>query len=208
MAGIYGAPPKLVFYRVRKNTGGTAYEIVQPTGTTLAATEADAVHIITELEQSQLQPQDDGTFQIVLDNHDATPEFFDNLINPYARAVSGSTGTAPAAWKRQDGKERDGSVSASGDLLLAIPYGPLNSATTRLMYIALGGLAKSSGGAVYKDGEWIKPGVTFKSVGADFDLTILEDLFDGALLKLGVGGIGNQVIPQYGHFITESLLKP
>lgn len=208
MSMTYGGPGLTYIFRLKIVSG--AYTIVQIDGTTAATTLAHASMVLSGYtEQTAINPQADGSMKIVLDNYDATNPVILGL-NALAKLPNAGGGTAPAGVAMEHGTTRGGSAATSIPDVLYIPYGgvePIDTPLKRLMHLGVGNLDMSSGSITLNNGSWVKPAVLINGKKAEYELTVPEELFDGDYLKLGVGGIGDQVIPQYSPYERNYLLK-
>jgi hypothetical protein len=201
---LYGGAGLLHCYRVEKS--GSAYVIKTPDGSgTAADTDDVALALAGFIEQTQLQPQSDGTFKVVLDNYDVAEEVID-WLNTWAKKSGSSGGTAPAGVKMEHGIEQGAGGGATDKWILWISYGPLNAAgTKRLMHYGLATADMSSGAITFKDGQWIKPVITLNSVSAEYALSIIAALFAPTMLNAAT--IGTQTVALNSHYEREYLAK-
>lgn len=204
---LYGGGGYFAAFRLKTNAGATAYEIMQADGTTAATTAAHASLIVEGyLEQSQLQPQSDGTMKITLDNYDVA-EAITEALNTVAKKPNTSAGTAPAGVFMEHGIEKGGSAGSTVPTLLYTSAGPINEAATKRLSIY--GVAKadmSSGPIIYKNGQWIKPTITLNGMASEYALPITP----AALWKSTYWDtvtIGTVTIPQYSNYEREWLVK-
>lgn len=201
---LYGGASHLRGYRMKRNAGGTAYELVQADGTT-AATLASHASLILDgyIEESNIAPASDGTFKVTLQNYDISETIID-WLNTFAKKPAVSAGTAPAAVFMEHGVERGGSEASDVPLMLWISAGPLNAAAThRLTHWGVARADLASGAIVYKNGQWIKTPITLNSVAAEFELAIPADMF----VTTHWGAVGSLTVPQYEHYMRDYLVK-
>lgn len=204
---LFGGACRTDFYRLRINSG--AYEI-RNLANSAAVTDTTGIALSVEgyTEQTALQYQSDGTIKGVLDNYNVTAAM-NTSLKTLARKPATAAGNTPTAIAMEHGIKKGGSDAISVPDLLFITYGPSGEgATKRWMHWGVCNLDMSSGAPTYKDGQWIKPVITFNGKAAEYELTIPEELFEGTLVKLGSGGIGDQVLAQYQNFASEWLLLP
>jgi len=182
----------------------SAYEIQDPAGVVTTDVADYSLLMSGYIEDSNLQPQADGSFKGTINNYDVAEAIIDAL-NALAKKPNTAAGTTPAAIKMEHGTERGGSSSSERPLILWQSYGPKNSGNTkRLMHYGVGRLGMDSGQIQYKDGQWIKPGLSLESVAAEFDVVIAQTLWDPALVSATVGSI---TVPQYSHYERKYLNK-
>lgn len=175
---LNGGGNSLLFYQVKKVAG--TWTVVQAGTETAAAGTGDALQKLTKIEQSQLQPQDSGVMNITLDQYQDNQAFTTFLKN-YAWK-QGAVASLPQVIF-EDGVV-EGGAGADG-MLLAISHGPVNPDDgLRKIHCAVGSIAKSSGGSTQKNGEYIKPSVSFVGQTIDGDMSIVKELFDAALVDI------------------------
>ena len=195
-------------FRVDRQSDGSL-RVSKADGSAAAALPTDRVHRLEDIESTQHGPQDDGTYQITLTHADMTPAFIRNVLNVFAKATAASgAGPTPAPFYTERGVQK-GSSSSSDMMLLALSYGnddPVDGSEC-LVHAAVITLTKSSGGFTIKRGEWIRPGTVGKSVAPSADVTLVEEIFDSAIVKTGAGGIGDQVIEANTHYFRDYLTK-
>ena len=172
------------WFRVKKNTGGTDYEILSGlTGETVAAARTDKAFSLIELADTKPQFQDDGTVQISFDNYQDDDDLYAFLeaVNPPGT----SSGASKPDVTLETGVKKLGSSGSGDSLVLGLTYGAYSTDGTKVKVLAsLGNVKKTSGSWGQKADDWSKP--TFEFVGsiAEFDLEIAAGLFHS-----GVGGI-------------------
>lgn len=190
---LSGGVNKWSLYRVHDD--GTQYIIQLADGSGAAVDTTSAVITLTKLEQAKLTPQTDGSLKGVFDQYDDT-QSFDTFLKEWATPASGTTAKE---IKFIDGSSSNS--SSSDDCLLMICYGPKDPSNTnkRKCRVFLADVSKDSGDETYKDGEYIKPSLTITTRKTAYALTIPEALFDGAAVKVGVGGIGPQTLAIETH---------
>jgi hypothetical protein len=199
---LYGGAGLFLCHRV--GIVSSAYQIQEPTGTTATTAVADAIlRMEGYIEDSNLQPQADGTFKGAITNYDVAEAIIDAL-NTLAKKPNTAGGTAPAAVKMEHGVERGGSSASERPLVFWHSYGPKNSANTkRLMHWGLGRIGMDSGQIQFKDGQWIKPGISLESIAAEYALSIAVGLWEPTL----VGAVGTLTVPQYSHYERKYILQ-
>ena len=202
---LYGGAGQFRGFKVgTTGSPASAYEIQDPAGVATTDTADYIILMSGYIEDSNLQPQADGTFKGTINNYDVAEEIIDAL-NTLAKKPAVAAGTAPAAIKMEHGIERGGSSSSERPLVFWQSYGPKNSSNTkRLMHYGLGRVGMDSGQIQFKDGQWIKPGLNLESVAAEFTLAIAQTLWDPALVSATVGAL---TVAQYSHFERKYLLK-
>ncbi len=202
-----GSKGILDMFLAERQTDGTI-EVMKADGSGPAAAPADAVYRLEEIEQTQIQPQDDTTFKLALTHYDCSEDFVTNVLNVYAKAYGSAGGPKPATWWKENGTQR-GAATSTDKLLLVIHYGndEPNGAGKVLVHASVLVLAKSSGGVTYQAGQWLKPAYSGSSVAPTAETTLLEEIFDPAIIKAGAGGIGDQILRANEHYLREYLKK-
>lgn len=204
---ISGGGNKMYWYRVRKNTGGTAYVIKTADGSGTAATTADALKVLTFSKSVKPAPSA-GTVKLAIENYEDS-EALDAVLKEFAQPVKGGGSSTLPKVKWQDGVEYGGTGGSTSDIILCIYYGPLDTAAgKRKTWVALGNIVDTSGASDDNADDYTKPTLEFQSIYGDFDLSIIEALFDGAMVKVGSGGIGAQTLDSDLGFERKWLLKP
>ncbi len=172
------------WFRVRKNTGGTDYEILSGlTGETVATARTDKAFSLIELADTKPQFQDDGTVQISFDNYQDDEGLYDFLdaVNPPAS----SSGASKPDVTLETGVKKLGSSGSTDSLVLGLTYGAYSTDGTKIKCLAsLGNIKKTSGSYGQKADDWSKPTFEFVGTIAEFDLEIAAGIFHS-----GVGGL-------------------
>ena len=171
-------------FRVKVNTGGTDYEILQGlTGNTVATARANKALSLIELEDTKPSFQEDGTVQISFDQHQDDQDLLDFLdaVNPPIVGASGGI----AEKTLENGVKIGGGSSSSDSLVLLISYGAYSADGTKLkVLVSLGHVKRTSGSYSQKYGDSSKPSFEFVGIKAQFDLEIAAGIFHS-----GAGGL-------------------
>ena len=196
---LTGGQNKLVLFRVKKNSGGTDYEILSDiTGAVVAAAESDAAIILQQTEKTTVSPQEDGTINIDLDQYkldDDMYQFLDNVNDPAAAASSDLT-----AVKYENSVE-DGGTAEGGTLVLGIMYGAAHSGNSTVNVVAgLYAVARTSGGFEQASGAYSKPSFSLVGKKAEFAITIPAALFDSTIVDATDVGTKIPEIPERASF--------
>jgi hypothetical protein len=177
---VHGGQNQIDIFRVAKNTGGTAYEILADiTGTTVASANTDKAIVMQELEDTKPSFQDDGTVQISLEQYQDDDNLLDFLdaINPPDEAPAAELPDVTF----ENGVKKVG--AASGSKVLIISYGAFSEDGTKIrMLVAFGSIKRSSGSFGSKADAWSKPTFEFVGTKCEFDLTIAAALYDAAVI--------------------------
>lgn len=194
MSFLSGGGSSLYIYQIKKVAG--VWTVVQGGTETAATGTGDALIHMDKIEQTQLQPQDDGTLNINLDQYKDDSQFSTFLKNYVWKA--GAAATALPKITLENGIVQGGS-SASG-MFLAVSHGPVHPTDGRKVHVGVGSVAKSSGGSTFKADSYTKPGWSFVGSTIDDDLEIVKALFDAALVDTATatdqtleGGLGHDI---------------
>lgn len=174
---LSGGQSKAVFYRVSDT--GTAYAIKQLDGATDATTDADAsLTLLNEIENTQINPQEDGTLQVVWDNYQD-----DDALNTFLNTVAmpAASSSRLQEWYNEKGVKKGG--SSSDNLVLVIIYGAYDSANDKYkMHYVLGVISPTSGSTNQASDQYSKPSLQLDGRHGDYSLTIPVGLQDDAIL--------------------------
>jgi hypothetical protein len=202
---IHGGQNQIDIFRVQKNTGGTAYEILADiTGTSVATANTDKAIALEEIEGTKPAFQEDGTVQMTLDQYQDNDDFLDFLdaINPPDEAPSANLPDVTL----ENGVKKIG--SASGNKILIISYGGYSEDGTKLKVLAaFGAIKRTSGSYDQKADAYSKPTFEFVGVKTEFDLTIASALFDANVVDATDVGTKIPKIPNKACFQRKFVTK-
>lgn len=169
------------FFRidVEDSGGSKAYVPQVPGGGAAAAAKTDAAIVLRLIENSDPQPQEDGTLKVAMSNYQDDEEFSD-FLRTFAYAVTSGTTTLPDVVLENGSKL---SKAGGGSLVGHVYYGILNEEDDKIkVYYSVGRIAKTSGATSYKATDWSKPSVEYQSITAAYDATFLQALLDDEIV--------------------------
>lgn len=115
----FGGQNKAYFYRVKKNTGGTAYELKQLDGTTAADAYSEHSLLLDKTVQTDFQVDASGLPQISWDQDVDSAAYL-----AFLKAVCGASGGGSVAERvYEDGTKAYGESGTSTELVLVVVYG-------------------------------------------------------------------------------------
>lgn len=199
------------FYRIQINGTPDGYDILSVLTDNIAAapTLTDIAWSGTLIAGTQVDPQEDGTVKITLEQYDAGKsmiQFLDKVAVP-------STTMARPEITYEDGTKYGGS-SGTGGLVLAITYLQYNDDTTPtkvFVYMAIGRIAPTSGNQKTDGTNYVMPTCEFNSISAEYDLAIPLDalraaLGDGKTINHAAGGLAALVTIASGTAFRRKFL--
>lgn len=188
MSVLSGGGNNALFWGIRANTGGTAYEIItMGSGSEVVVpspTAALAEFVMNATLETKVDRDESGTIKVTLTQNGDTPEL-QTFLNNFAIPSSDSTG-AVAEYTYEDGVT-GGGTNATGRYVLAMIVGsvPANATNTskRKVTIAIGSLAPTSGSFTQKSGETSNPTFEFNSIKALFSYDVVPAMFPTAYFQ-------------------------
>jgi len=189
---LSGGQSQCDFFWIRLKSDKSGYDFLDPatvsTSPTFpsspavlaAPTRATAlVYSLTLLADSNIQPQEDGSLNMTLDNYEDTPDLNDQLM-PFATPES--VGTVKPEYKLETGVARGGAASGT-KLLLAISYGGLETVSDKVkLTIGPGNLKATSGSHTQKADDYTKPTVEFDGNLPEANITVPSAVLDSRLV--------------------------
>ncbi|MEN6296263.1 MAG: hypothetical protein ABFD61_09085 [Chloroherpetonaceae bacterium] len=173
-------------FRLKKNTEGTAWEVLDKLTATpvTSPTSANAAFRISKSEETKPEIQADDTVKFTFTQYESGSDIF-----TFIDKVKPPKGTS----QLPDITYEDGAIekgASSSEILLIISYlhyDDLISPSKIFTYVSIVTLDPTSGSTDHKSGEWLKPTLIFNGSAADMEVTVPATLFDTTLVTQSSG---------------------
>ncbi|MEN6295247.1 MAG: hypothetical protein ABFD61_03850 [Chloroherpetonaceae bacterium] len=168
-------------FRLKKNTAGTAWEVMDKLTDVVAPTptNANAAFRISKSEETKPEIQTDDTVKFTFTQYESGSDIFafiDKVKPPKSIAQ------LPDITYEDGTMEKGASSSEILVIISYLHYDDLISPTKIFTYVSIATLDPTSGSTDHKSGEWLKPVLIFNGSTADLEVSVLAALFDATLV--------------------------
>lgn len=206
MGVVKGGRNQCDFYRLRKKSDGSGYEVLDQLGDEVVATPtttARALKLSGLIGSTKPQFQEDGTVKISFDQYEGGEAIW-AFLDKVAVAAEETSGQEITL---EDGTKIGGSAGDDGELVLAVSYlntNALAGGTKRFVLAAVGKISAASGSFETSGENYSKPSFEFNGVKNAVAVEIAAAMFDEGVVNVTAA----ETIPAKKCYIRKYMNLP